>query len=36
MSGRSFEGGFGAFERCFIAISTGVSPSKGVFPVSNS
>ena len=36
MSGRSLEGGFGAFERCFIAISTGVSPSKGVLPVRSS
>ncbi len=36
MSGRSLEGGCGAFERCFIAISTGVSPSKGVLPVSSS
>ena len=36
MSGLSFDGGFGAFERCFIAISTGVSPSNGVFPVSSS
>jgi hypothetical protein len=35
-SGRSAEGGFGVVERCFIAISTGVSPSNGVLPVSSS
>ena len=36
MSGRSFEGGCGVAERCFIAISTGVSPSNGVLPVRSS
>ena len=30
------EGGCGVVERCFIAISTGVSPSNGVLPVSSS
>ena len=35
-SGRSAEGGFGISERCFIAISSGVSPVNGSFPVSSS
>jgi len=30
------EGGAGTCERCFIAISTGVSPLKGTPPVSSS
>jgi len=34
MSARSLDGGFGAFDRCFIAISTGVSPVYGTVPVS--
>ena len=34
MSGRSTDGGRGASERCFMAISTGVSPLNGVVPVS--
>jgi len=34
MSGRSSDGGFGTCERCFIAISTGVSPVNGTWPVS--
>jgi len=33
-SGRSSEGGFGTSERCFIAISSGVSPVNGTWPVS--
>ena len=34
MSGRSSDGGSGVVERCFIAISSGVSPVNGTFPVS--
>ena len=33
-SSRSPEGGTGTSERCFIAISSGVSPVKGTVPVS--
>ena len=33
-SGRSSDGGFGTSERCFIAISSGVSPVNGTCPVS--
>jgi hypothetical protein len=33
-SGRSFDGGSGTTERCFIAISTAASPVNGTFPVS--
>ena len=34
MSGRSRDGGRGGSERCFIAISTGLSPVNGTWPVS--
>ena len=34
MPSRSFDGGSGTWERCFIAISTGVSPLNGTLPVS--
>jgi len=33
-SGRSVDGGSGTCDKCFIAISTGVSPVNGTFPVS--
>ena len=36
MSLRSADGVSGVWERCFIAISTGVSPVKGTVPVSSS
>jgi len=36
MSGRFADGGSGSVERCFIAISTGVSPLKGTVPVNSS
>ena len=36
ISGRFADGGSGTLERCFIAISTGVSPVNGTSPVSSS
>ena len=35
-SARLTDGGSGALDRCFIAISTGVSPLNGTSPVSSS
>ena len=35
-SGRFADGGSGVADRCFIAISTGVSPVNGTVPVSSS
>ena len=35
-SSRSSDGGFGTSERCFIAISSGVSPVNGTWPVRSS
>ena len=35
-SGRSSDGAGGVSERCFIAISTGLSPVNGTSPVSSS
>ncbi len=33
---RRFDGGSGVCDRCFIAISTGVSPENGTVPVRSS